>query len=168
MCIRDSSQIVVGGVSAGGGLTMALLLKLKDEGDPLPAAAVPMSAWTDLTQSGDSMQSKSDEDVVISKAYLDRMAGYYLNGAGAKTPLASPLFGDLKGLPPLLIQVGSAETLLDDSARLAEAAKAAGVSVKYETWEDMFHGWHMSAHILDEGRKAIESIGRYCDGLFAN
>ena len=164
----DASQIVVGGVSAGGGLTMALLLKLKDEGDPLPAAAVPMSAWTDLTQSGDSMQSKSDEDVVISKAYLDRMAGYYLDGAGAKTPLASPLFGDLKGLPPLLIQVGSAETLLDDSARLAEAAKAAGVIVEYEAWEDMFHGWHMSAHILDEGQQAIESIGRYCDGLFAN
>lgn len=162
----DASQIVVGGISAGGGLTMALLLKLKDTGTSLPAGAVPMSAWTDLTQSGDSMKTKADDDPIISKAYLDRMAGYYLNGVDVKTPLASPLFGDLKGLPPLLIQVGTAETLLDDSSRLADAARAAGVSVQYEPWDDMFHGWQSSAHVLDEAQQAIDHIGEFCKQLF--
>lgn len=164
----DALKIVVGGVSAGGGLTMALLLKLKEMGNPLPAGAVPMSAWTDLAQTGETMHSKADVDPVISKAYLDRMAGYYLGGADAETPLASPLYGDLSGLPPLLIQVGSAETLLDDSARLSSAAKAAGVTVEYEDWEDMFHGWHMSVHILDEARQAIASIGRFSKKLLGS
>ncbi|MEL0111905.1 MAG: alpha/beta hydrolase [Rickettsiales bacterium] len=156
------ARIAVGGISAGGGLTLALLLKLKETGDPLPGAAVPMSAWTDLAQTGESLQSKADVDPIISKLYLDRMAGYYLNGADAETPLASPLYGDLSGLPPLLIQIGDAETLLDDSSRLAERARAAGVDVTYEPWEDMFHGWHSSAHILPEAQQAIDSIGKFC------
>lgn len=157
-----ASDIVVGGISAGGGLTLALLLKLKDEGDPLPAGAVPMSAWTDLTQSGETMSTNANSDPVICKAYLDRMAGLYLDGADPKTPLASPLFGDLGGLPPLLVQVGTAETMYDDSRRFAEAAEAAGVDATFEPWEDMFHGWHSSAHMLAEGQQAIDSIGVFC------
>ena len=121
-----------------------------------------MSAWTDLTQSGDTMHTNAESDPVICKAYLDRMAGLYLSGADAKTPLASPLFGDLKGLPPLLIQIGTAESMLDDSRRFAERARDAGVDVEYEPWEDMFHGWHGSAHVLEEAQQAIESIGRFC------
>ena len=143
-----ASNIVVGGISAGGGLTCALLLKLKDQGDPLPAGAVPMSAWTDLTQSGDTMQSNAESDPVICKAYLDRMAGLYLNGADSKTPLAST------------------ESMYDDSRRYAEAAQAAGVDALFEPWDDMFHGWHSSAHVLDEAQQAIDSIGRFCRSLF--
>lgn len=155
-------NIVVGGISAGGGLTLALLLKLKETGEDQPAGAVPMSAWTDMTQSGDTMHTNADSDPVICKAYLDRMAGLYLDGVEAKTPLASPLFGDLTGLPPLLIQVGTAESMLDDSRRFADRARDAGVEVDYEPWEDMFHGWHGSAHVLEDAQQAIESIGRFC------
>ena len=156
------ADIVVGGISAGGGLTLALLLKLKETRESQPAGAVPMSAWTDLTQSGDTMHTNAESDPVICKAYLDRMAGLYLGGTDAKVPLASPLFGDLTGLPPLLVQIGTAESMLDDSRRFAERARDAGVDVEYEPWEDMFHGWHGSAHVLEEAQQAIESIGRFC------
>lgn len=157
----DPARLMVGGVSAGGGLTLALLLKLNESGDPLPAGAVPMSAWTDMTQSAETHRTKAGEDPMISKTYLDRMSAYYLNGADPKTPLASPLHGDLSGLPPLLIQVGTAETLLDDSRLFAERAAAAGVDVTYEPWEDMIHGWHGSAAVLPEAQEAIDSIGRF-------
>ncbi len=157
----DPKKIVVGGISAGGGLTLALLLAARDAGDPLPAAAVPISAWTDLTQSGESFHTKADVDPSISKAYLDRMAQYFLNGIDPKTPLASPLYADLRGLPPLLVQVGSAETMLNDSTELAERAKAAGVDVILEVWEDMIHGWHGAAHSLPEARQAIQRIGEF-------
>jgi len=156
-----ASRIAVGGISAGGGLTLALLLTLKEAGAPLPAAAVPMSAWTDLTQSGATMASKADIDPAISKAYLDRMAGYYLAGADPRSPLASPLHGALDGLPPLLIQVGTAETLLDDSRRFAERASAAGVDVTYEAWDDMIHGWHGNGDVLPEANEAIAAIGAF-------
>ena len=157
----DPKRTVVGGVSAGGGLTLALLLKLKDIGGTLPAAAVPISAWTDMKQTGETLVSKADVDPTISKAYLDRMSESYLNGADPGTPLASPLYGDLSGLPPLLVQVGTAETLMDDSRVFAERATSAGVDVTYEPWEDMIHGWHGSPHILPEAREAIVSIGDY-------
>ena len=156
-----AGRIAVGGISAGGGLTLALLLKLKQIGAPLPAAAIPMSAWTDLTQSGDTMVSKAEIDPSIGKADLDRMAGYYLAGADPRTPLASPLYGALDGLPPLLIQVGTAETLLDDSRRFAERARAAGVDVTYEAWEDMIHGWHGNSDVLPEALDAIAAIGAF-------
>ncbi len=156
----DPTKLVVGGISAGGGLTLALLLKLKEDGAPLPAGAAPMSAWTDMTQTADSMQTKADEDPSISKRYLDRMSGYYLNGADPKTPLASPLFGNLSGLPPLLVQVGTAETLLDDSRDFAARAKEAGVYVEYQPWQDMIHGWHMTG-FLPEALEAIDSVGAF-------
>jgi acetyl esterase/lipase len=156
-----ANRIAVGGISAGGGLTLALLLKLKQDGAPLPAAAVPMSAWTDLAQSGETMVSKAEIDPAISKPYLDRMAGHYLAGADPRTPLASPLHGALDGLPPLLIQVGTAETLLDDSRRFAERARAAGVDVTYEPWEDMIHGWHGNGDVLPEANEAIAAIGAF-------
>jgi acetyl esterase/lipase len=120
-----------------------------------------MSAWTDMTQTAESFRTKAEEDPTISKPYLDRMSGYYLNGADPKTPLASPLFGDLAGLPPLLIQVGTAETMLDDSRHFAEKAQAAGVEVTYEPWQDMIHGWHGSAAVLPEAQEAIASIGKF-------
>ena len=164
----NAKNIVVGGISAGGGLTLALLLKLKQRKEVLPAGAVPISAWTDLTQSGPSMKDLAANDPIISKEYLDRMASYYLGNTPAKTPLASPLFGDISGFPPLLIQVGTAETMMDDSKRLAKRAIAAGVYVEFEPWQDMFHGWHGSAHILEEAEQAIQSIGRFCHKVLPN
>ena len=157
----DSATSMIGGISAGGGLTLALLLKLKDSGDPLPAGAVPMSAWTDMTQTAETFRTKADVDPTISKIYLDRMSGYYLNGADPKTPLASPLFGDLSGLPPLLVQVGTSETMLDDSRRCSDKAMAAGVDVTYQPWEDMIHGWHGSAAVLPEAQAAIDAVGAF-------
>ena len=159
-------NIIVSGQSAGGGLCLALLLKLKENFFSQPRGAVALSPWTDLTQSGKTMKINADIDPVISKKYLDRMANLYLAKTPNTTPLASPLYGELSGLPPLLVQVGSAETMLDDSRRFVEKAKEAKVDVQIEVYKDMFHGWHGSAHILKDGEKAIKNIGLFCRHLF--
>ena len=162
----NPKNIIVSGQSAGGGLCLALLLKLKEKKFLQPRGAVALSPWTDLTQSGKTMKINADIDPVISKKYLDRMANLYLAKTPNILPLASPLYGELTGLPPLLIQVGSAETMLDDSRRFFEKAKVAKVDVKIEVYKDMFHGWHGSAHILKDGEKAIKNIGLFCRHLF--
>ena len=164
----NPKNIIVSGQSAGGGLCLALLLKLKEKNFFQPRGAVALSPWTDLTQSGKTMKINADIDPVISKKYLDRMANLYLAKTSNMSPLASPLYGELSGLPPLLVQVGSAETMLDDSRRFVEKAKIAKVDVQIEVWKDMFHGWHGSAHILKDGEKAIKSIGLFCRNLFNN
>ena len=159
-------NIIVSGQSAGGGLCLALLLKIRENNGFQPRGAVALSPWTDLSQSGKTMITNANIDPVISKQYLDRMANLYLSKTPNISPLASPLYGDLSGLPPLLVQVGSAETLLDDSKRFVERAKEAKVDVQIEVWQDMFHGWHGSAHILKEAEEAIKSIGLFCRNLF--
>ena len=164
----NPKNIIVSGQSAGGGLCLALLLKLKEKNFFQPKGAVALSPWTDLTQSGNTMKINADIDPVISKKYLDRMANLYLAKTSNTSPLASPLYGELSGLPPLLVQVGSAETMLDDSRRFVEKAKIAKVDVQIEVWKDMFHGWHGSAHILKDGEKAIKNIGLFCKNLFNN
>jgi len=161
-------NIIVSGQSAGGGLCLALLLKLKEKKILQPRGAVALSPWTDLTQSGNTMKINADIDPVISKKYLDRMANLYLAKTPNISPLASPLYGELSGLPPLLVQVGSAETMLDDSRRFVQKAKEAKVDVQIEVWKDMFHGWHSSAHILKDGENAIKNIGLFCRDLFSN
>lgn len=154
-------RLVVAGDSAGGGLTVATLLAVRDAGLPAPAAGVCLSPWVDLEQSGESMTSKADADPMVQRDGLSKMAAMYLNGQSARTPLASPLYADLHGLPPLLIQVGTAETLLDDSTRLAERARAAGVQTTLEPWDDMIHVWQAFAALLPEGQEAIERIGEF-------
>lgn len=154
-------RTAVAGDSAGGGLTMATLVALRDAGDPLPGAAVCLSPWVDLEAVGDSMTGKSADDPLVQRAGLLRMAAYYLNGLGPRHPLAAPLYADLTGLPPLLIQVGDAETLLDDAVRLAQRAEAAGVKVNIDVWEEMIHVWQLFAPMLPEGREAIDEIGRF-------
>ena len=154
-------SIAVGGDSAGGGLTIALMLAMRDSGKPLPGAGVCLSPWVDLTQSGESYVTQADQDPAITKPYLDHAAEVYLNGADARGPLASPLFSDLKGLPPLLIQVGTAEVLLDDARRLADAARAAGVQVELDVWEGMVHVWQNNGLGLPEGKQAVEKIGAW-------
>jgi acetyl esterase/lipase len=139
----------------------AAMRALRDAGDPLPAAGVCISPWMDLGQSGATLDSNAESDPVMARALLDMMAEAYLNGADAGDPLASPLNADLDGLLPLLIQVGAAEALLDDSRRFAKRAEAAGVEVVLEAREDMFHDWHCYAVMLPEGREAIARIGAF-------
>lgn len=156
-----SSAIAISGDSAGGGLTMATLVSLRDQGIALPSCAVPISPWVDLEGVGDSMTRNEAVDPMVRKPGLLRMADFYLNGADAKNPLASPLHADLSGLPPLLIQVGTRETLLDDSRRLHDKALAAGVNSSLEEAGGMIHVWHLFAPMLSEGREAIGRAGAF-------
>jgi acetyl esterase/lipase len=153
--------IAIAGDSAGGGLTVATLLALREAGEPLPAAGVLISPWLDLSLSGETLKTKAAEDPLVTQDLLARTAEAYLAGADPTTPTASPLFADLAGLPPLLVQVGSAETLLDDSRRFAERAVAAGVDVTLEVWDEMIHVWHAFAGLLPEADQAVGGIGEY-------
>ena len=157
----DPARIVIAGDSAGGGLTVATLISLRDAGDPLPAAAVCLSPWVDLEMTGDSMTTKAEVDPMITKEDVLEGAQAYLNGADPRTPLASPIHADLSGLPPLLIHVGTAEVLLDDATRLAERARSAGVDVTLEPWDDMIHVFQFFASMLPEGQQAIDRIGEF-------
>ncbi len=157
------SHVAIGGDSAGGGLTLATLIALRDAGDPLPAAGVCISPWTDLSASGASIQTKASVDPMVTEGPLRAMAAAYLGGRDPRTPLASPLFADLRGLPPLLVQVGDAEILLDDATRLASRARDAGVDVTLEVWEEMFHVWHAFAEILPEAARACERIAAWLE-----
>ena len=157
----DSKKIVIGGDSAGGGLTIATLVALRYLGEPLPAAGITHSAWTDLANTGETMSTKSEEDPLVDRESLDNMAGAYLGDRDLRTPLASPYYADLHGLPPLLVQVGTAEVLLDDSLKFAERAKAAGVDVTLTIWDDMPHIWQAFASFLPQGQQAIEECGEF-------
>jgi len=159
---HPAERIAVAGDSAGGGLTVATVLRLQQLGQPLPGAIACLSPWTDLTMSGASINTKADTDPMVQRASLERCAQWYLGDGGDRTdPLASPLHGDLSGLPPILIQVGSEEVLLDDAARLAARAAEAGATVDYACWDGMFHVWHLYAPMLSEGRDAIAQIGDF-------
>lgn len=152
----------ISGDSAGGGLTLATCMALRDAKEPLPTAAIPISAWTDLEGTGASMKTRAKIDPIAGGEGVGPIAAMYLNGKKAKDiPLASPFYGDFKGLPPLLFQVGDAETLLDDSVRCHEKAKAAGVKSTLEVWPHMPHVWHLFAPYLPEATKAIEGIGKF-------
>jgi monoterpene epsilon-lactone hydrolase len=154
-------KIVIAGDSAGGGLTLALLASLRTAGDPMPAAAALLSPWTDLGLTGDSMRSRAGRDQTIDGKDLASMAKMYLGKSDPTNPLASPIHADFRGFPPLLIQVGDAEVLLDDSTRVAERAKAAGTEVKLEVWDEMVHVWQIYAKLLHEGQEAIDRIGGF-------
>ena len=157
----EPTRIVIAGDSAGGGLTVAALVALRDAGNPLPAAGVCLSPWVDLEGIGESMTTKAEVDPMVQRDHLLAMAKAYLGDANPRTPLAAPLYADLTGLPPLLIHVGTAETLLDDSTRLAERARSAGVDVVLEPWEDMIHVWHFFASMLPEGQQALDRVGEF-------
>jgi len=154
-------KVVIGGDSAGGGLTIATLIALRDAGVPLPAAAVCLSPWVDLEGVGDSMTSKAADDPMVQREGLLEMATAYLAGHEVKAPTASPIHASLQHLPPLLIHVGTAETLLDDSTRLARIAERDGVRVDLKVWDEMIHVFQMFAPILPEGQESIEEIGKF-------
>jgi monoterpene epsilon-lactone hydrolase len=158
---HSPGRIIIAGDSAGGGLTLAALAALRDEGVPMPAGGVPISPWTDLEGSGESVRSRANRDPMIQPDGLVDMAKMYLGEQDARNPLASPLYADFRGFPPLLVQVGDAEILLDDATRVAARAREAGVQVELEVWEDMIHVWHAFAKLLPEGQEAIDRIGRF-------
>lgn len=155
------SDIVIAGDSAGGGLTLAMLVALRDAGMPLPAAALLISPWADLSCTAASLVSKSQEDPALTARGLRDSAQLYLNGADVRDPRASPVFARLDGLPPLLVQVGTAEILFDDAIAVARVAGHAGTQVQLAIWPEMIHVWHAFAFMLPEGRAAIEEAGAF-------
>src|SRR5580692_4098961 len=156
----SARSIAVAGESAGGGLAVALLVAARDAGEALPAAAVLMSPTVDLTSSGASMTERADQDPISTPALLRQFAADYLAGADPKTPLASPLFASLAGLPPLLIQEGTADVLLSDSERLAKAAAGAGVDVTLQIGEGLPHVYQLLFG-TPEAAEATEQIGKF-------
>ena len=158
-------DLAFAGDSAGAGLALSAMLALRDTHRPLPAAAVLMSPWTDLTASGLSYQSRADADPIYRRAMILVMARAYLGSDGdARAPLVSPLFGDLGALPPLLIQVGDREIVLSDLVLFAEKARAAGVEVALEIWEGMIHVFQQFPAELVEARQALQSAGVFLRG----
>ncbi|MBV9567788.1 MAG: alpha/beta hydrolase [Hyphomicrobiales bacterium] len=157
----EPRRIAIAGESAGGGLAVAAMVTMRDQGIPLPACAWLSSPWVDLELTGASMIGKASVDPLIQKPYLAELAAMYLNGRDPRTPLASPIHADLRGLPPMLIQVGSAETLLDDAVRLANVAGAADTRVTLEIWPDMIHAWHLFYQEVAAGRRALANVGAF-------
>ena len=157
----DPARISVAGDSAGGGLTVSALVQIRYLGLPMPGAAVCISPWVDMEGLGESMETRAAADPMVGKENLMVSAKTYLGGADPRAPLAAPLYADLRGLPPILIQVGDAEVLLDDSTRLAGVAREAGVEVRMDVWDDMIHVWHVFAPILPEGKRAISQAGEF-------
>jgi acetyl esterase/lipase len=163
----DPRRIAVVGDSAGGGLALGTLYRLRDEGLPLPAAAVAISPWTDLALTGPSLQSNAAADPMMDVTRLPAFADFYLAGADARHPYASPLHGEASGLPPTLIQVGSDEILRDDALRMAARLQQAGCNAEIEVWPRMPHAWHLYARILPEGRAAIARAGHFVQSWLA-
>jgi epsilon-lactone hydrolase len=152
-------RVAIAGDSAGGGLVVAAMLAIRDAGLPQPACGWCISPWVDMEAVGETMTSRAAADPTVQRAGLLDMAKLYLGGADPRSPLAAPIHADLSGLAPLLIQVGAAETLLDDALRLAKIAGAADVGVDLEIWPEMIHVWHLFHPELDAGRRAIAKGG---------
>lgn len=160
--VREGKKnIIIAGDSAGGGLALATTMILRDEGYKLPAALVLISPWTDLTSSGDSVKRKKDRDPLIGPELLEVFAKKYAGNEPLDHPFISPLFGNFNNFPPVLIQVGTEEVLLDDSTRLAKKMKASGVLVEMEIWEGMMHVFQYMAGLSPEANEAVKKIGAY-------
>jgi acetyl esterase/lipase len=158
-------RIAIAGDSAGGGLVVAAMLAIREAGLAQPACGWCISPWVDMEGIGESMSSKAETDPMVQREGLLEMARLYLGGADPRSPLAAPIYGDLSGLAPLLIQVGAAETLLDDAIRLAKVAGAADVRVDLQVWPEMVHVWHLFHPELKAGLRAIEAGGAYVRGM---
>jgi len=160
-----AARIAIGGDSAGGGLTVALITRLRDARADLPACAWLISPWMDLTMSGSTLATKDAVDPIIHKDYLEELAAAYVDaGIDRKDPRVSPLYADLRSFPPTLIQVGSAEVLLEDATRFAAAAGAADVPMTLEIWPHMIHAWHLWNARLEPGRRALVNAGAFIRG----
>ena len=157
----DPKRMLFAGDSAGGGLTLALLLKLRDEGQPLPAGTVTMSPWTDLAMTGASLHTNADRDPMLVASEVPRLAAIYLDGADPRDPYASPLYGDPRGLPPTLIQAGGDEILRDDAVRMAEKMKAAGCDVELQISPCMPHVFQLLVTVMPEAQAAVAEVARF-------
>lgn len=157
-------RIAIAGDSAGGGLTFGTLLSIKQLGLPMPACATPISPWVDMEASGESMTSKAAEDPVVQMPMIQQLAAMVLPQGNVREPLIAPLHADLSGLPPLMIHVGSRETLLDDSMRIAARAAHANVAVQLVVWPGQIHVFQVFCARLDEGVEAIEQLGAFIRG----
>jgi monoterpene epsilon-lactone hydrolase len=157
----EPAKIAIAGDSAGGGLSMATLITLRDAGEPLPAAALLLSPWTDLTGTGETLRTVGWRDPVLNPKLGIKWALWYIGDADPSNPLISPIYGDLSGLPPLFIQVGTSEMLLDDSRMLAGRAESHGVPIQLDIWDDMFHVWHAGAPRMPESNEAIEVFANF-------
>jgi phosphinothricin tripeptide acetyl hydrolase len=157
----DPARLAIGGDSAGGGLTVATLVAIRDSGRLSPAAGFCISPWLDLELKGASVDGNAHLDPMVTRALLERMAGWYAADLPRDDPRLSPVLADLTGLPPLLLQVGTAEALLDDVLRFEVAARAAGVEVTCEQWPDMIHVWHMFAPRLPAATEALDAMGSW-------
>lgn len=155
------ARVVIAGDSAGGGLTVATLLALRDRGLPRPAGAVCISPWVDLTNTAASYASKAAVDPIVTRDSIMQLTQAYIGTGDPKQPLVSPLYADLRNLPPLLIHVGSDEVLLDDAVGLGARARAAGVDASVREWPQMIHVWHWFLPMLDEAEQAIAEIGAF-------
>lgn len=156
-----ASQIVLIGESAGGAMVVTVMVAARQQGLPLPAAGVAISPWANLQHTGASMQTRDGIDPTVSKAGLDLMAGLFLDGAPADAPLASPVFADVRGLPPVMIQIGEAEVMLSDALRLATHLAESGVRVTLESWPGMFHAWHFVGAKQPQAVAALQSSARF-------
>jgi acetyl esterase/lipase len=157
----DPAKIVISGESAGGGLTIALLLALRDAGDPLPAGAVPISPWLDM-EGVREVSTEADESDLLTRKHLALFADWFLGADGDRRhPLANPLYADPKGLPPMLVLVGEREILLDDARRFAANAKKAGVDVTLEVVPEMIHIWHIFGPMFPEAGQASDRVAEY-------
>lgn len=157
----SADSIVIAGDSAGGGLALATLVALRDAGDPLPAAAVLFSPWTDLAATGGTLESNDGIDPMFCGASIARAAQFYVGDSDPTHPYLSPLYADLHGLPPLLLQASSTEVLLDDTRRVAERARAAGVPVECEIWSKMPHVWQLWTPFVPEATQALERAAQF-------
>lgn len=158
-------NIIVAGDSAGGGIAVGTMLKLRDLGEPLPGGAILLSPFLDFTVSGESIVSRADVDPWFRPENIPVVANYYCEPDQLQHPYASPIFADVDGLPPLFIQVGDREILLSDSERLANMQRAAGGDVELEVWPDMWHVFQVCINKMPESRRAIRRIGEYVQGL---
>ena len=157
----EPNRVVLAGDSAGGGLALALLVALRDAHEKLPAAGVLFSPWTDLAATGGSIAANDKSDALFFGSWIAPEARHYLGETPATDPLASPVYADLTGLPPLFIQVGDSEVLLDDSRRVFENARKAGVEATLQIWHGVPHGWQIFAPILPEGRAALQQASEF-------
>jgi epsilon-lactone hydrolase len=164
----EPRHIAIAGDSAGGGLVVAALVAIRDAGLNQPACGWAISPWADMEALGESFTTLAPVDPTVSKETILDIAKTYLNGADPRSPLAAPIHANLRGIAPLLIQVGAAETLLDDATKLASRAGAADVPVRLEVWPEMIHVWHLFHPMLGAGRRAIAEGGSYIKAAMGN
>lgn len=162
---HDAKSIVFSGDSAGGAMVVSLMVAARNANLPLPAGGVAISPWANLEHTGASMSNRDGIDPIVTKAALDLIARRFLNGALANNPEASPVFADVRGLPPILVQIGENEVMLSDAIRLATHLAENRVRTSLEVWPNMFHVWPIFADILPEGRQALENAARFLEDL---